>query len=126
MPDIDFDELERLFAAAKPLIECDHRANRPNPRIDGERIVGFVIDQDLIGLGLSEPLFALDALVKAASEVPRLLEAAREGERLRSALERLSSKGRINPNIPIHFGPEDELEQRQKFARAALEEGTKG
>lgn len=59
-------EVAALVEKAKPLLECEHRANRPNPRQKGERIVGFAIGENDIGLELSEPLFALDALIKLA------------------------------------------------------------
>jgi hypothetical protein len=58
--------IDKLARRAAPLINCGHRANRPNPRVKGERIVGFVIGENDIGEGLSEPLLALNALVELA------------------------------------------------------------
>ena len=81
------NELVEAVAKAAPLLKCEHRANRPNDRVPGERIVGFVIGEDEIGLGLSEPLLALDALVKLA-EAATSLKA--ENEALREALEELN------------------------------------
>ncbi len=63
---INKDTVDLLIKRAKPLLECGHRANRPQDQ-PGERIVGFVIGEDDIGLGLSEPLFALDAVVELAA-----------------------------------------------------------
>lgn len=65
-PRVDPARIAELAQKAKPFLECGHRANRPNERVRGERIVGFVIHEDDIGLGLSEPMFALEALVSLA------------------------------------------------------------
>jgi hypothetical protein len=53
-----------LVKKAKPLLDCKQRSNRPIG--DGKRLVGFVIGENDIGLGLSEPLSALDALLELA------------------------------------------------------------
>jgi hypothetical protein len=64
--------IKNLSSRATPLLECDRRSNKPIG--EGKRLVGFVIGENDIGLGLSEPLFALDALVKLAKSAPMMHE----------------------------------------------------
>lgn len=109
-------EMERLLEAATPLIECDRRTNRPDPCVDGERIVGFVIDQDFIGLGLSEPLFALEALVNVAKALPSLI--ARE-KALREALSMFVNAAKPRRQDGYHEMPLFSVAEIE-IARAAL------
>lgn len=87
-PPIGFDpaRIGELAEKAAALLACEHRTNRPNQRGDGGRVVGFVLDShDMIGLGLSEPLFAWDAVIELARAA---ILAATALEKAEEALER--------------------------------------
>jgi hypothetical protein len=103
----DPSRIKALAARAQPLLDCDHRGNRPNPRVLGERIVGFVISEDDIGLGLSEPLMALDALVHLARlaiamEAHQGRDATRlDGEAATARAEGIAQTEPASPNPPV-------------------------
>lgn len=80
-PDALAERLEAALAKAAPLLEAGHRCNRPNPRIEGERVVGFVMPESIAEL--SAGLLMLDALVEAVNALPQLL-ADRKADRARS------------------------------------------
>ena len=80
-----------LATKAAPLLDCWRKSN--TPRGGRERLVGFVIDQDAIGLGLSEPLFALDALTELA-RIAIAMEAAKPSRRETGSTRKGDSAGR--------------------------------
>lgn len=50
---------------ADAFLACKRRCNIPHPREPGKRIVGWVVDEDVAGLGLG--LLALDEIERRAA-----------------------------------------------------------
>lgn len=118
-------QLEALAEKAGPLLKARGKCDSPRP--DGNRLVGFVVPSEAAS-GLSDNIFALDALVQLANTA---LQAAEAVEVAREALEDIGvyGCGMLNQPIELNQPPEQWMQKRiermEQVARQALAALTK-